>query len=43
MYLCDYDDVFIDDAERRTIAQHLASLTARGRVAEEDGRYRLAA
>ena len=43
MYPRDYQDVYIDDAERRTIAQHLASLAARGRVAEEDGRYRLAA
>jgi len=37
-----YQDVFIEDVERRTIAQHLASLAAAGRVLEEDGRYRLA-
>ena len=36
-----YQDVFIEDAERRTIAQHLASLAAAGRVCEEAGRYRL--
>ena len=38
-----YQDVFIEDVERRTIAQHLASLAASGRVTEEGGRYRLAA
>ena len=36
-----YQDVFIEDAERRTIAQHLASLAAAGRAREEAGRYRL--
>ena len=36
-----YQDVFIEDAERRIIAQHLASLAAAGRVREEAGRYRL--
>jgi glyoxylase-like metal-dependent hydrolase (beta-lactamase superfamily II) len=41
MYPRGYQDVFIDDAERRTIAQHLASLAAAGRVREEAGRYRL--
>jgi glyoxylase-like metal-dependent hydrolase (beta-lactamase superfamily II) len=38
-----HQDVFVEDAERRTIAQHLASLAAAGRVREERGRYRLAA
>jgi glyoxylase-like metal-dependent hydrolase (beta-lactamase superfamily II) len=43
MYPRGHQDVFVEDAERRTIAQHLASLAAAGRVREEDGRYRLAA
>ncbi|MDX1376687.1 MAG: MBL fold metallo-hydrolase, partial [Burkholderiales bacterium] len=34
-----YQDVFIDDAERRTIAQHLASLLRVGRIAEDGGHY----
>jgi glyoxylase-like metal-dependent hydrolase (beta-lactamase superfamily II) len=41
LYPRGYQDVFIEDAERRTIAQHLASLAAAGRVREEAGRYRL--
>jgi len=36
-----YQDVFIEDAERRTIAQHLESLIERGRVVEDSGRYRI--
>jgi len=41
LYPSGYHDVFIEDAERRTIAQHLASLAAAGRVREEASRYRL--
>jgi len=37
-----YEDVFIDAAERRTIAQHLASLLRAGRIAEDAGRFHLA-
>ena len=36
-----YQDVFIEDAERRTIVQHLESLIERGRVAQDAGRHRL--
>ncbi len=36
-----YDDVFIDSAERRTIAQHLASLASAERATCEDGRWRM--
>jgi glyoxylase-like metal-dependent hydrolase (beta-lactamase superfamily II) len=43
MYPRGHLDVFVEDAERRTIVQHLASLAAAGRVREEAGRYRLAA
>jgi glyoxylase-like metal-dependent hydrolase (beta-lactamase superfamily II) len=42
MYPCGYQDIYIDDAERRTILQHLDSLIERGQVAEDAGRYRLA-
>jgi glyoxylase-like metal-dependent hydrolase (beta-lactamase superfamily II) len=38
-----YEDVFIDAAERRTIAQHLASLLRAGRIAEDAGRFRVTA
>ena len=38
-----YEDVFIDAAERRTIAQHLASLLRAGRLVEDGGRFRAAA
>jgi len=34
-----YEDVFIEAAERRTIAQHLASLLRAGRVRLDSGRY----
>jgi glyoxylase-like metal-dependent hydrolase (beta-lactamase superfamily II) len=37
-----YEDVFIDAAERRTIAQHLASLLRAGRIAEDGGHFHLA-
>ncbi|HSH08202.1 MAG TPA: MBL fold metallo-hydrolase [Burkholderiales bacterium] len=37
-----YEDVFIDAAERRTIAQHLASLLRAGRVTEDGDRFRVA-
>ena len=36
------DDLFYDDAERRTIAQHLESLARAGRAVDEGGRWRLA-
>lgn len=41
MYPPAYQDVYIDDAERRTIVQHLDSLIERGRVAQDAGRYRI--
>jgi glyoxylase-like metal-dependent hydrolase (beta-lactamase superfamily II) len=41
LYPRGHDDVYIDEAERRTTEQHLASLAAAGRVREESGRYRL--
>ena len=41
LYPRGHRDVYIDDAERRTIAQHLESLIERGRIAGESGRYRL--
>jgi glyoxylase-like metal-dependent hydrolase (beta-lactamase superfamily II) len=41
LYPRGYQDVFVEDAERHTIEQHLASLAAAGRVRERDGRYRL--
>jgi len=41
MYPRGYQDVFIEDAERNTIVQHLESLIERGRVVEESGRYRI--
>lgn len=40
MYPRAHQDVFIEDAERRTIAQHLESLIERGRIVVESGRYR---
>lgn len=43
IYPLDYDEVWVFDAERRTIAQHLEELIAAGRaVADEAGRYRAA-
>ena len=39
LYPPDYHDVYIDDAERKTIAEHLAELIAAGRVALRDGTY----
>jgi glyoxylase-like metal-dependent hydrolase (beta-lactamase superfamily II) len=40
IYPPDYHEVWIEDAERRTIAQHLDELVAAGRVVVEDaGRY----
>jgi glyoxylase-like metal-dependent hydrolase (beta-lactamase superfamily II) len=43
LYPVDYAEVWIDCAERRTIAQHLDEMTADGRVLRGgDGRYRAA-
>jgi len=43
LYPPEHDDLWVDCAERRSIAQHLDELLARGRIAPEgDGRYRLA-
>ena len=43
LYPPDYAELWIDCAEERSIAQHLAELVAAGRVARlPDGRYRLA-
>lgn len=40
IYPPDYDEIWIADAERRTISQHLDELVAAGRVAVDDeGRY----
>ncbi len=35
------DDLYYEDAERRTIEQHLAELAAAGRAVEEGGRWRM--
>lgn len=40
LYPAHYSDVYIDDAERKTIAEHLAELTAAGEVVQRDGIYR---
>jgi glyoxylase-like metal-dependent hydrolase (beta-lactamase superfamily II) len=43
LYPVDHAEVWIDCAERRTIAQHLDEMTADGRVLHDgDGRYRVA-
>jgi glyoxylase-like metal-dependent hydrolase (beta-lactamase superfamily II) len=34
-----YQDIYIDEAERRSIEQHLASLLAAGRIVEAGGRF----
>ena len=40
LYPADYEELWIDDVERRTITQHLDELTAAGRVSEvEPGRF----
>ena len=39
LYPPDYHDVYIEDAERRTIAEHLDELIAAGRVALREGTY----
>ncbi len=39
LYPQDYGELFIDDAERKTISEHLHELTAAGRVALRDGIY----
>jgi glyoxylase-like metal-dependent hydrolase (beta-lactamase superfamily II) len=41
LYPPDRNDLFYDDAERRTIAQHLESLARAGRAREEGGRWRM--
>ena len=41
LYPPDYEELWVDDAERRSISQHLTELIASGRVIEDDGRYRL--
>ena len=40
LYPPDYEDVYIEDAERKTIAEHLAEHIAAGRVALDEGIYR---
>ena len=42
LYPKDYQELWVVDAETRTIAMHLAELVAAGRVREEDGAFRLA-
>ncbi len=39
LYPADYGDVYIDDAERKTIVEHLGELIAAGQVALRDGIY----
>ena len=39
LYPVDYSEVYIDDAERKTILEHLDELIASGRVALRDGVY----
>jgi glyoxylase-like metal-dependent hydrolase (beta-lactamase superfamily II) len=41
LYPPDRNDLFYDDAEGRTIAQHLESLARAGRAQEENGRWRM--
>jgi glyoxylase-like metal-dependent hydrolase (beta-lactamase superfamily II) len=41
MYPRGHQDVFVEDAERRTIVQHLESLLERGQIVEESGAYRV--
>lgn len=41
VYPPELDDLYYEDAERRTIEQHLAALALAGRAAEEGGRWRL--
>jgi len=36
------NDIYYEDAERRTIGQHLESLASAGRALEEGGRWRMA-
>jgi glyoxylase-like metal-dependent hydrolase (beta-lactamase superfamily II) len=38
-----YEEVFVEDVERKTIHEHLEMLVAEGRVAEEGGSYRMVA
>jgi glyoxylase-like metal-dependent hydrolase (beta-lactamase superfamily II) len=43
LYPPGHQDIWVDEAERRSISQHLDELLAAGRVARlEDGRYRAA-
>ena len=42
MYPPGYEDVFVEDAERKCLREHLAELLADGRARLEDGRYRAA-
>jgi len=42
LYPPDYEEIWIDDAERRSIGQHLEELAASGRVrARDDGVFEL--
>ncbi len=40
LYPPHYEDLYIDDAERKTLTEHLDELIAAGRVEEKDGIYR---
>jgi glyoxylase-like metal-dependent hydrolase (beta-lactamase superfamily II) len=40
LYPPGYDEIFVDDVERKTIQEHLKLLLREGRVVEEGGRYR---
>ena len=41
LYPPGYQDVYVEDAERRTIQEHLTALASEGRIVEEEGgRYR---
>jgi len=42
LYPKGYQDTYVEAAERRTTAQHLAALAAAGRIGKTDGRYRAA-
>ena len=42
LYPKDYQELWVADAELRTIGMHLAELVADGRVCEDDGAFRLA-
>lgn len=41
VYPAGYDEVFVDEVERKTIGEHLALLVAQGRASQDGGIYRM--